>query len=244
MANNKTVIGLHVTKSTPIQSVLFTNTTTKLNFLSWNKAYSVFPLPTFVQYKSYLLQSLDDEDARLAAQFDSRGGWKVQGVMWPEETHDNHPIRERRRIGDRFTWTIPFDTRKVEWSKTPDYILEYTCFAMDQVSDNNNGNPNTVGCHTIEANTLESKVLKHTYLCGDVRMREFIFRRLHTSIILELRMLDPAQQPANYSQIMLLGQHAFIDDALEDFDRPASWRYRDDEFPEWCEAFEKKSLTG
>lgn len=40
-------------------------------------------------------------------------------------------IRERRRIDDRYTWTIPFDTRKVEYSKRPGYVLEYSCFKID-----------------------------------------------------------------------------------------------------------------
>ena len=166
----------------------------------------------------------------------------VQGVIWPEEKRRNHPIRERRRVGDRYTWIIPFDTSKVEWSKTPDYVLEHACFAVDQTSDNDDESYNQdrgdVRYYTIVANTLESKVLKHTDLYGDVGMRDFMIRWLHSYTILELHMLDPAQRPANYNQI--LANPGDIDRALRDFDPPASWKYRDDEFPKWYEAFEKR----
>lgn len=242
MANNEIEIILHVTICTPVESVLQSYTTTEVNFLSWNKAYSVFPLPTFIQYNSYLLQPWDDEGVKVAARDDSQRGWNVQGVMWAEEKHRNHPIRERRRVGDRYTWIIPFDTRKVEWSKTPDYVLEHGCFTMDQTSDHDDESYDQdrgdVRSYTIEATVLKSKVLKYTYPCGDVRMRDFIFRRLHSSTILELHMLDPAQRPANYNQI--LANPGNIDRALRNFDPPASWKYRDDQLPKWCEAFEKR----
>lgn len=245
MANHKVVIHLSVTRLTPVQSILSDNVTTmEVNFLSWNKAYSLFPLPTFIQYKSYLLRQWDDV-TRLAAQSDSRNGWKVQGVLWPEEKHRNQPIRERRRVGDHYAWIIPFDTRKVEWSKTPDYVLEHACFTMDQISDDDNNDddddytdPKDVRSYTIKATKLESAVLRYTYLCGDNRMRDFILRRFRSFTILELRMLDPAQRPANYDQI--LTRPWDIDGALDGFEPPASWRYRDDELPKLYEAFEKR----
>lgn len=244
-ANDKLRIHLIVTKSAPAQSILReTATTGKVNFLSWNKAYSVFPLPTFIQYKSYLLQPWNGV-IRSAAQNESRGGWNIQGVMWPEEKHINHPMRERRRVGDRYTWIIPFDTREVEWSKTPDYVLEYACFTIPGISDNDDEsydrNKGDARYYHIKADALESQVLRHIYTTGDVGMSDFISRRLHSSTILELRMLDPAQRPTNYNQI--LGNPADIDGALENFDRPASWRYRDDEIPKWCEAYER-SIKG
>ena len=114
---------------------------------------------------------------------------------------------------------------------------------MDPISDDDDESydPTRVDVrfYSIQVYTLESKVLRHTCLIGDVGMRDFIFGRLHTSIISELRLLDSAQRPPNYNQIMVPGDHAVIDGALEGFDRPASWKYRDDEFPQWCGAFEK-----
>lgn len=240
-ADRKFEIRLHSTTCLPAQYILeISSSTAVVNILSWNKAYSVFPLPTFIQHKSYLLHDLD-KSARQSARKYSQRGWDVQGVMWPEEKRRNHPIRERRRVGDRYTWTIPFDTRKVEWSKTPDYVLEHACFEMDLSMNYDNEEfqyrNQSVRYYVIEANVLESKVLKHTYVYGGVDMIDFFFPRLHSFIISEIYKLDPAQRPTNYKQ--MLEYPGNIDGALGDFDQPASWTYRDDEFPKWYKAFEQ-----
>ncbi len=59
--------------------------------------------------------------------------------MWREENGSNHPFRNSRLVGDRFTWTTPFNTKNVTWSRTPDYILEYAGFAMDADRTHNFG---------------------------------------------------------------------------------------------------------
>lgn len=240
-SDSRIVIVLHVTNCPPPQSILLgTNTTGEVNIISWNKAYSIFPLPTFIQRKSYLLQGYDGLTEN-AVRHHARRGLDVQGVMWPEEKRRNHPIQKRRRIGDRHTWTIHFDTRSVEVSQTPDYVLEHTCFTMNlDVSYDDDrwyhAPKEDVRHYTIQANTLQSKVLKHTYLYGVDDMGEFFSRRLHSFTVLELRKLDPAKRPTNYDQI--LGNLDDIDGLLGDFERPASWRYRDEDFPRWYKAFE------
>ena len=227
----------------PARSILHnTCTTAALNIIAWNKAYSLFPLPTLIQHKCYLLQDCD-ESSREAIRTHSRRGWNVQGVMWPEEQRHNHPIRERRRVGDRYTWMIPFDTRRVEWSKTPDYVLEHACFKINNRSADYSDDyfydyeTENVRNYTIKAKTLSSKVLKHTYTYGGDELSEFLAPRLHSSTVFELRKLSPPQRPANYDRIM--ESLADVDTANVEFDRPASWTYRDDEFPTWYQAFEK-----
>ena len=238
----KKSFNVFITILPPIEIILYTtNTTAAACVLSWNKAYCVFPLSTFVQHKSYLLHDWN-EFTRDTAEYESFRGWNVQEVMWPEEKRHNHPIRERRRIGDRYTWTIPFNTIQVDWLKTPDYVLEYATFKMDtskSYDDNINygsGQPEDRN-YTIEALELKSRVLKHTYYCGDARMRDFFQSRLHVSTILELKKLAPEQRPANFNDIMRNGGDVYS--ALEGFDHPAKWVYRDDEFLTWYKAFEK-----
>ena len=241
-AASKTSVYLYITSCPPVEAIFNgMRTTVGGCILSWNKAYSVFALPTFIHHKSYLLDECDgitEEKARI----DSQEGWLVQGVMWPEDTCRNHPIRERRRIGDKYTWTIPFNTQGVQSSKTPDYVLEYSCFKMDlSMSYSNYEKYDTrkedVRHYKISASILESKVLKYTYLYGDVGMKDFLMRRLHSFVIFELRKLDPAQRPTHYDEI--LKNRDNIDTALGGFNRPASWTYRDDQIPTWYKAYER-----
>ena len=239
--NSKTKIYLYITIDPPIQSVIEEAKTTDLAVLSWNKAYSVFALPTSIQQKRYLLlhyASINKEET----QDNPPNLWRAQGVMWPEDNCDNHPIREYRRVGDRYSWMIPFDTRKVEWSQTPDYVLESACFKMDLSTSYSNNclynfDTEDVRHYGVEAYTLKSPVLKHAYVVGDDLMAGFLERRLHAATVLELRKLDPSQRPTNYDAILRsLGS---VGELLLGFQPPASWTYRDYEMPRWYRAFEK-----
>ena len=162
--------------------------------------------------------------------------------MWPEDTSRNDPIRTRRRIGDHYTWAIPLNTEGVVSSKTPDYVLEYSCFEMDLSmsygdDEGYDMSKEDVRHYKLRYSRLESKVLKHTYLYGQSVMKDFFKRRLHSFVILELRKLDPAQRPPQYDEI--LKNRGNIDALLEGFNRPASWTYRDDQIPTWYRAFER-----
>ena len=209
--------------------------------LSWNRAYSLFALQTSIQHKSYLLHQCDGITEQIARS-DSQEGWLVQGVMWPEDKRRNDPIRKRRRIGDHYTWTIPLNTKGVESSKTPDYVLEYSYFQMDlsmnyDTYERYDAKKEDVRHYKISVSRIESKVLKHTYLYGQSSMKDFLMRRLHSFVILELRKLDPAQRPTQYDHI--LRNRGNIDTLLDGFNRPASWTYRDDQIPTWYKAFER-----
>ena len=98
-----------------------------VNFMSWNKAYSLFPLSTFVEYEGYKLVAKYSPSCLSLRGHSSRGS-NLQELIRLEEHHLKHPIRKYRRVGDGFTWKIPFDTKNVQWSNIPDQVLEYQSF--------------------------------------------------------------------------------------------------------------------
>lgn len=132
-----------LTQHTPICAILCNaHATAKINILTWNTAYSIFPLPTFIHGKSYLLKPIrmDSEYGEWA--FPS--GMKIQDALWDEERTRNHPIREQRRIGDRFTWTIDLPTRGITCrSKVPDSVLQHCHFMLRKIMDLDFAKPNT-----------------------------------------------------------------------------------------------------
>ncbi len=77
-----------------------------------------------------MLTEMTDCLTGLLAKYSLRG-FDSRGYMWREENGSNHPLRNSRLVGDRFTWTIPFNTKNVTWSRTPDYILKHADFAID-----------------------------------------------------------------------------------------------------------------
>ena len=241
----KSAIRLHITDDPPVlNAVCEADFTAQVNIMSWNKAYSIFALPTFILKTCYLLQSWDERAAN-SANVLSRKGLNVQGVLWPEDKRCNHPIRARRRVGDRYTWTIPFDTRKVKTSIKPDYVLEHACFqcvGVDWEYDDDepyHGLGGEIRHYYLDMAMLESKVLMYSYTFGDSAMQEFFKARLHASTVLELRKLNAAERTPNYEQVLLNPSHS-INRALWEFDPPSSWTYRDDEVPKWYKAWEMR----
>ena len=227
--------------STYYQPIIFVVThsyfTAEVNVVSWNKAYSVFPLPTFILKTCYLLKSWNECTVN-SAQVLSRRGLNVQGVMWPEDNRRNHPIRRRRRIDDRYTWKIPFDARNVQTSTTPDYVLEYACFeVLGLGTDFFDDEEGEVRNYIVSMEMLNSKVLKYSHAYGDDEMLEFFMARLHAATVLEIHKLNAAERPPDYVHILKTSFN--IDYDLRDFNPPTSWSYRDDDIPKWYKAFEK-----
>lgn len=106
-----------------------------LNIISWNKAYAIFPKSSFIWHKGFLAHVLD---GKLKDDY-SRYGWRTQDVQWVEdEARDKSFVRERR-VGDKHSWMILFDTTDVSWSPTPDFVLEHAVFSIEMKNLNRTG---------------------------------------------------------------------------------------------------------
>lgn len=74
-----------------------------VNIITWSTVYSIFPIPTFMQHKGYMLEppSLGWVQSILR-RWETRG-WEFDGTLRPEEESPSHPFQSRRRVGDRYT---------------------------------------------------------------------------------------------------------------------------------------------
>ena len=104
--------------------------TVVLNILTWDKAYSIFALPSFIQHRAYLLRDLSNSHESLIEKYERRG-WTMGGIMRPEDHCSNHPIRPSRRIGDNRTWMIPFDITNMKHSQPSDSVLWSCDFSIE-----------------------------------------------------------------------------------------------------------------
>lgn len=127
---------LIATRDVPVQSVLRCYYTSCLvNFITWNKAFSVFPRATFAEHRTLPLKKLDARERRCHDKYRERG-WRMQrrprldaageflARVGDEHTH--------RRLGDRYTWVMPLDTAGIAGADafTPDYVMESSCFQI------------------------------------------------------------------------------------------------------------------
>ena len=219
--------------------------TVVINIITWNKAYSLFPLLTFVNHKGYMLKSMDDFYFARVAKY-GRRGWKIEEIMWPEDARSNHPIRRFRRLGDSFSWVIPFDNTKVKCPSTPDYVLDLASFEIGGTGQTYPRLDSSVSgdvehsssrYYTICAPVFVSKILKYKYLFGDPSQCDFIGQRVDRLTLLELRKLDPAARPREYDGLLQMPYR--LHQELERFEPPDTWSYYDDDYPKWHQAWEK-----
>lgn len=101
-------------------------------------------------------------EENLASKYQSRG-WSYKEVEWPRDNPSDYLIRSPRRVGDRYTWQIDLDTTNVSPSQTPDSVLDYVEFGVQ----------NTFGpwevCrlrahYPISATVFRACTLRHEYL--------------------------------------------------------------------------------
>jgi hypothetical protein len=75
-------------------------TTASLNFLSWNKAYALYPHTTFLKRDGYLLRRIDGGQVRSELLQESKQGFLPMSL---HRSYDSDPIAGIRRVGDKKT---------------------------------------------------------------------------------------------------------------------------------------------
>ncbi|KAI0436020.1 hypothetical protein F4803DRAFT_557410 [Xylaria telfairii] len=148
-------IQLVATRHQPVQAILSGfYTSCIMNFISWNKAYCVFPRATLLFGETVTLASQRDEYVELHKKY-SRRGWRLRtvpiflgdfqlAVAAYRDTHRSkagndyfgrsHPLGAEdprdRRVGGKDTWTMKLGIAGVEPPPQPDSVLEYSSFGI------------------------------------------------------------------------------------------------------------------
>ncbi|KAI8626896.1 hypothetical protein F5Y19DRAFT_487478 [Xylariaceae sp. FL1651] len=154
-------VQLITTKNQPVQAILNGYYTSCIvNFISWNKAYCVFPRATLLFRETVPLTPPHDNNVELHKKY-SRRGWRLRTEALylyrprvipmmststsaqPQQQKKTKPkYRGRfwplgfdafneRRVGGADTWTMSLSTAGVSRPPQPDSVLEYSCFRMD-----------------------------------------------------------------------------------------------------------------
>lgn len=155
-------------------------------------------------------------------------GWKIQQTMWPEDQRVNHPLRQHRRIGDRYSWKIPLDISSVKCSGAPDAVLEYAAFGL------------SCSRHSYDfvAEIFMSHALQYRYTYSEPDWCRFLGKRVKQLTVFEVGKLAPNRRPRNFQQ--MLEDHVLQYISL---DKSCTWTYWDSDIPKWYEAWEEKYNT-
>lgn len=195
----------------------------------------IFPLPTIIWRNTFLLHKMTEEVVKkLKPECDV--GLMARDVQWAEETAKiNHPFKLHRRVGDRYTWTIPFLPLNVGKSKSSDLLLERSTFSIIHVDEGESYS--NLDNYIIGVQRFSACNLRHKYIVDDAGLHDWLHTRLMPLRVIELWKIPEALRPKPIADLM--NSSPKIHDLLEPFERPESWTYFDDDMHEWILEWEK-----
>ncbi|KAI1496142.1 hypothetical protein F5X99DRAFT_422356 [Biscogniauxia marginata] len=244
------------TNGSPIRAILTsTYTTACVNFITWNKAYSIFPQQTLINHQFYPLRSLDDGFGSNLNELASQG-WTTRNMIWPDLAGEEvGKIEGLRRVGDSSTLVILLNTDSIQAPSTPDFVIDYAQFDISGSNWQNFYHPNrfsqsqsqqllgNTGTRNrflkIQAEDMSLSAVRHSYTISSSFWKSYVTERLRRWAWLELYKLKSENRPLQSTDVYPLISDVFIPQA---FKMPRSWDFADDQIPQWYHEWEAMNM--
>jgi hypothetical protein len=212
-------------------------------FVSWDKAYCLFPSTTILKRTSYLMTPMSPARptaATDAMNLESDEGFIVKTGAWLDDfvSKPDPEVGSARSIGDELSWIMELDTTDITPATAPDSILDDAHFSLDVCNRSS-----LVTYLQFRYDVVASCVLKHTYICFsqthytpamerysrrwyDYRGKlDHLKKILHSETVMQPTMLKSADRPPQYSNILQDRGRGFV--AQGNFKVPPTWHYFD-----------------
>lgn len=190
-----------------------------------------------------MLQPLDDWFGAQLVKYSSRG-WMTLETQWEEDKKPTHSLQgTQRRVGDSHTWTIALNTDGVETSLTPDYVIEYACFSIEntELRQIPITNAQRGPWYNICAVDFESCVLNYRYTYAQSTENSFWIQmgaRLDNLTKIEILKMPVDKQPAFFFPAHGMGlKFGEYHKNNYEFETTSSWVFYDDQIPKWHETW-------
>ncbi|CAO2649857.1 Nn.00g011490.m01.CDS01 [Neocucurbitaria sp. VM-36] len=119
------------TKQAPLeQAILSGHNTSTMNFISWNKAFSLNPRGAFLDNEYIRLDCWSGEYDSIALLADDSDTESMIDARWNVNELNQEYVQDLRRVGDSYTWIINLDTSGITRAPVPDAILESSTFRL------------------------------------------------------------------------------------------------------------------
>jgi hypothetical protein len=214
-------------------------TTADLSFITWNKAFCLFPSATLQHRVSYLIGPLA-ECTPLGLADLGADGIKTMSVAWESiaPSADCHKITDLRRIGDNQTLIVELNVDDIVPSEKPDSVIESATFKLCLYDEGYNyENDKRVKHYVLEVKKLSYDILKYDYfvrynkydrdsswytkLCNELRTR------LEELTIMELMKMPSDDRPPQYDE--LWSGEIKAKTFRGSFTLPSTWTFYDNE---------------
>ncbi|KAI1304365.1 hypothetical protein F5Y03DRAFT_406974 [Xylaria venustula] len=230
-------VQLITTRHHPVKTILGSYyTSCIMNFISWNKAYCIFPRATLLFNETVPLKYPNDYNVELHKKY-SRRGWRQRtraidlGRSDGPGTRRKFPPRDTsplgvyldgdRRIGGSDTWTMRLGTVGIERPEHPDSVLEYSSFSV------NPGSHHKMRMASIQVGAFRSPSLRYEYTFGCLDIYwDYVGHVLMENTRAQLCTKMKESEAESIERQYYPSLHAAR------FERPEGWDFWDDWLPE------------
>ncbi|KAI3336855.1 hypothetical protein HD806DRAFT_474993 [Xylariaceae sp. AK1471] len=243
----KCKVQLIATYGQPVRAILNRYYTSCIvNFISWNKAYCIFPRATLLFHETVSLMEPVDRNVELHNKY-SRRGWRLRTSPAFFRRDHPEPQRKKRRLQDRLfplgrvglgdrrvggadTWTMTLSTAGVTRPTQPDSVLEYSSFQVYSTGEQSQDGSGA----RIWSSVFRSHSLRYEYTYGNLepfwsRAGDMLERNTIGQIKAKIKA-------AEASDLLGDGMTLF---GLE-FKKPDGWDYWDDILPDFFEGLKEE----
>ncbi|KAL6917337.1 hypothetical protein FSST1_008832 [Fusarium sambucinum] len=176
-------------RSRPIIDIINrAKTSADLMFISWNKFYCLFPLPTIKWHKVFVLGPFDDYMDITLRKY-ATSGWTT---IWPDEAPELVPQGALQQISGQESLIINFGNSP-RGKFTPDCVLENGIFSIGWAAQDYDGHPRlAVGTLPMD----RDPALRYIHTTGCIGMPQaswigFLTTKLRHWEYLEIMKMDP-----------------------------------------------------
>ncbi|KAF2119560.1 hypothetical protein BDV96DRAFT_642578 [Lophiotrema nucula] len=211
------------------------------NFITWNKAYCVFPKHNVMKKESYLLQDPQSDENLLRShllQEDDVAPMALHwdyGYSWNERSADGYALTCPRRVGDRNSWIIELDTSGVSQPHGSfDAAVQLTGFRLKRMHNDE------MSYYTMDLDILTSPSLRYTYSialpCSNrdqFRFWRTLKNQLAAITFVQLKSLSVDERPSNWDVITQAPHDVYRLLREVGFEIPTRWLFYDDKVTEY-----------
>ncbi|KAI6771707.1 hypothetical protein HG531_009332 [Fusarium graminearum] len=229
-------VSVRIKLASPIFEIINNaDTSADLMFISWNKVYCLFPLPTIKRHKFFFVRPADGIRGDTPREYKA-AGWTTRDFVWPDEAPELIPREALQQIGGQRSLIIDLTDPPIG-EFTPDYVLESGVFSINWAVANFDGHYIlSVGVHQ-SFTRVALRYINTTGLTGIAQQswHEFLQSRVRLWVYMELRKMDPIDMPAcNHLNIW------YKCPMCVRVRMPSTWDYADDHVSTWFQEWRRK----
>ncbi|KAI9150790.1 hypothetical protein HJFPF1_10567 [Paramyrothecium foliicola] len=246
-SSNRPGVAIRITETStaPILHILKSSYTTAcVNFLTWNKAFCMFPLDTLIKHRFYPLQNFDDRFGSRLNEL-ARQGWTTRDIIWPDfKREESLKIAKLRRVGDASALSISLNTDGVVVPPVPDSVIQYAQFVV--VKDDPTqprrgafrhppGLPSPRGSYlSLGVLEMKSHGVRYVYATGSSSWSTYLGERLRRWAWLEAFKMGTEGTPWRSAT------NSPLVSEITDFATPETWDFADNQIPIWYKEWEQR----